>query len=327
MKSFALNVARFLESDDSALTPLPEPTPLYPKLKPFVPHAENASRTAASSSSGSGSTSGGGSNYEEFLSTTLPPPTAPNFDSLEGFDSFETGQEKKQEQKQVANHNATSTTKTTHYVHETHVIHDRRFDSPVVLIPLASSTLPPPQTVVHVHNNGSGNSDNSRQPFQSKEKETKKNEKDEDNDGTMDRWVGGAMIAGSALAATVAISKASLRSKALHRLLEERKDFDWYAPGTAEHKFLKQFDATFGELCKSNTLTKRSAFSGGASAAAVGSLYYFGTTSGAAYFPFVVLGCASLVAGAYAYFYVADDRNTECRKLHAECKRVIESLE
>lgn len=242
-------------------------------------------------------------NYEEYLrATTAPQPTAPT-DTATATDA--------------------GTTSTTHVIRETHILRESTagIDSSLALLALASrGNNNAPITVVNVNNNN-GEPKASRQ--QQRGGEVADDDKEETKTISANRWLGAALIAGSTVATTIVVGKALRRSKAFNRLLQQRKMWLQREDERA-CEFLQQFDRVADDFKTSNRLTKGSAAAGGASAAILGSLYYFSVNSGVGYFPFVLLGCVSLGAATVAY-YAKQDVEIESRKLHAACKKWLDA--
>jgi hypothetical protein len=286
---FVLDVARFLEANDDTLLPLREKIITQQQQQPSLyPSVDNEPR----------------GNYEEYLhATTAPQPTAPT-DTATATDA--------------------STTSTTRVIRETHIVRESTvgIDSSLAFLALAShGNNTAPTTVVNVNNNNGEPKASSRQQQQGGE--VAKDDKEETKTISSNRWLGAALIAGSTVATTVVIGKALRRSKAFNRLLQQRKM--WFQREDERAcEFLQQFDRVADDFKTSNRLTKGSAAAGGASAAILGSLYYFSVNSGVAYFPFVLLGCVSLGAATVAY-YAGRDVEIESRKLHAACKKWLDA--
>mgnify|MGYP000750634686 CR=1 FL=1 len=304
MKSFAIQVARFLEKEDSTLVPVRERI-LYPPLnQSFQDHFP------ASSSSLSGNYAA----YVDPFASSSQPSAPPSFESVADAQfppiSPEHSTHSSSQQPQISRENVRE-------IH--HYYYPRERSSEVVFLPSRSFCAPPAQTIVNV-NNALANV--SRDVVET-EKEKKNAAKEEESD-TASRLIGGTLVAGSAIATAVAVSKLSLRTKELQRLVEKRKQFA-YVTILKDSEFLTQFDYTFGELVKANQMTKASAVSGGASAFVFGSLYFFGANSGSAYFSALLLGCSSVAFAAYSYYYVRDDRNAELKTLHNLCKGIVEN--
>jgi hypothetical protein len=163
---------------------------------------------------------------------------------------------------------------------------------------------------------GGGNNNSSR-------KDTAKqlDDSEKHNSSTLDRWLGAALIAGGAAAATFVFSKTVQHSKDLSRF--ERQRIIVLPPSTDACYVLNCFDTWLDDTKAVNTLSKRIAVSGGATATALGSLCYFGVGNSLAYFPFILLGCASIGAAAHARV-LADGLAVSSRRLHSACKRWLE---
>ncbi len=307
MKDFVLKVARFLEEGDASLLPLKEEIPLYPCLKADLSSLR--------------STGGVYHDFTAFEDRDRPPPTNPELSNASA----------------PLSSLAPSSSSSTLFTSTSAPSYSSSSSS--VSSSSCSSSSPPPVVIVN-------NIQKEQKAFSNRvervlivprteearvkickeeenDDEEKKKEKKEDD--SANRWIGAALIGTAAVASTVAISKMSLKQKVVHNLVEERKQFVFSAQGTAERAFLEQFDKTFAELVKCTSLSKSSIVGGGISAAMLGSFYFFGVGSGAAYFPFVITGVSSLAVAAYSHFYVGNKENTETKSLHQQCKRFFET--
>ena len=261
MDDFVLAVARYLEKNDSSLTPIQKKT-LYPPLDP-QPSAP--------------------SDYENFTRFSVDP-TPPQ---------------------------ANSAPLPTHTpVQVIHNHYHTRSESAFYRQPIIVNQVP--STTVFVQ----------REQIVPKEKPAKDKEEKEKQDASP--WLGAAVLATGTVATTVAVCKLALAKKELDELLDERKKIRMVLISDDEEKFINQFDETFAELKKSSTFMTGSVFSGGGSALLIGSMLFSGASSDIASAVAVFSGCGAIAAACYAYFFVSDDRNTHCKKLHTIAKKIIE---
>jgi len=151
-----------------------------------------------------------------------------------------------------------------------------------------------------------------------------KSESKEEEKSSASPWLGAAVLVGTTVATTVAVSQLALERREFEELLDQRKNVKLALMSEDEEQFINQFDLTFAELRKSRNILTGSALSGGGSLALLGSMLYMGANNDVASAVALFSGCGAVAGACYAYFFVSDDRNTRCKKLHALAKKIIE---
>lgn len=151
-----------------------------------------------------------------------------------------------------------------------------------------------------------------------------KSESKEEEKSSASPWLGAAVLVGTTVATTVAVSKLALERREFEELLDQRKNVKLALISEDEESFINQFDLTFAELRKSRNILTGSALSGGGSLALLGSMLFMGANNDITSAVAIFSGCGAVAGACYAYFFVSDDRNTRCKKLHALAKKIIE---
>ena len=287
MNDFVISVARYLEANDSSLIPVRERS-LYPNL-----------------------------DQEQKNITELPPPPSavnPQSDYASFTNSCADASAPPLEShtlSQQPNNPGLGPTQITHVTNHYHT----RSESPFYRQPCVFFPVAPSSTTVFIQ----------QQPNIVQENHAEK--KEEKKNFEASPWLGATLLATGTVATTIAVSKLALSRKELSALMEKRRNIRMALISDEQDSFIKQFDLTFAELKKSSNFLTGSALSGGGSALLIGSVLFSGTSSEIASAVALASGCGALAAACYAYFFVSDDRNTNCKKLHRMAKKIIESDE
>lgn len=313
---FAFSVARYLEEQDSSLTPVPELKPLYPRLSPEPLKEEELPRSCFAEQANQSDYASAWTEESDFVTDgpadllQSSEPTAPPPDILST-----TSPER------LPPKNPECIERTDTERNQSNVSGQRL--TRVVETVVVSSIQQPSERTIIVNNNNNNIGEILSQYSDLTEKNPVK--KDDDEEETkVSKAVAAALLTAVAVGTTVGSTKVLLAQRRLQKFREEAKDIE----SNCETKdFLEQFHKTFGAFRTRDRIYGASVLSGGLAAAIASSLYYFDCRSDSAYFPLIGIGCGSVCAAAFSYMWYNSETVSESRKLHSLCKNLCQKAQ
>jgi len=289
---FALRVARYLEDNDSSLSPIPHLKPLYPVLPTTQSDGLLEHHNATSGSANR-------SDYDDWIQQER---NEDPFQTLQNeTPSAPSLQEIPSENPQFAKTGIEYATKSGK--------HDRPAPRIVETFVATPSLWSNSDRIIVVNNNT---------PVQKKE------EKDTEESKTKSPLAAAAVIAGVSVGATVVGARLLLAQKTLQNLCDEAKTIE---RDRETSDFLDQFHKTFGILRTRNRTYSASGATATVAALTASSLYYFNYKSDFAYFCLLGLGCVSMCATSFAHIWYNNELVGETHKLHSMCKNLCEKAQ